>query len=221
MGTGRWTWDADAPEATSSPEPPPEPRVGSRRWAWDGEPPPSPSVARPVMPSPPSPATADGAAGDGAAGDGAAWIARPQAPSGRPEPAPPRVPPAGRPQVLLAEPDYTTARVLEHRLSRDGIDVTTVEDADAAMRHLAVGGLDLLLLDADLPGGAFDVLRQVRTGHHRPDLPVIVIGWPGNDLIAVRAFGLGTDDVITRPFSLVEAVARVRYQLARAGHRAP
>ena len=108
--------------------------------------------------------------------------------------------------------------MLEHRLGRDGLDVTTVEDAEAAMAHLAAGGLDLLLLDADLPGGAFDVLRQVRAGH-RPDLPVIVLGWPGNDLLAVRAFGLGTDDVITRPFSLVEAVARVRYQLARAAVR--
>ena len=198
-------------------------RVGSRRWSWDAEslpPADEPATGR-NEPAAPAPAAAgDAAAGDGAAGDGAAWVARPHAPSGRPEPDPPHVPPVTRPQVLLAEPDYTTARVLEHRLGRDGIDVTTVEDADAAMQHITVGGLDLLLLDADLPGGAFDVLRQVRTGH-RPDLPVIVIGWPGNDLIAVRAFGMGTDDVITRPFSLVEAVARVRYQLARAERRAP
>ena len=148
-----------------------------------------------------------------------AWISRPARPAERsaPQPTPPEPPAAtyAAPQVLLAEPDLTTARVLEHRLTREGIAVTTVDDAESALRHLELGGLDLLLLDADLPGGALEMLRRFRVGGGT--VPTIVLGWPGNDLVAVRAFGLGSDDVIVRPFSLVEAVARIRYQLARAG----
>lgn len=145
-----------------------------------------------------------------------AWISMPRAEI---DPATIRatpLPPGVAAHVLLAEADPTTARVLQHRLERDGLAVTLTDDADATLDALASKDLDLLLLDADLPGGAFQVLRRLRRGHGDAALPVILLTWPGNDLVAVRAFGLGSNDVVTRPLSLAEVAARVRYQIQRS-----
>ena len=118
--------------------------------------------------------------------------------------------------MLLAEGDAITAHVLQHRLERDGAAVETTNDGPSTIDKLRTDAYDAAVLDADLVGiDGLDVLRRVRVGAAGPqDLPVMVLPWPGNDALAVRAYGLDADVVMSRPLSLATVSASVR-RLAR------
>jgi len=125
--------------------------------------------------------------------------------------------------VLLAEEDAVTARVLRHRLERDGLAVDHVTDGPAALAHLARVPTAVALVNVALVGvDGFEVLRRVRSGEAGdPATAVVLVCWAGNDALVVRAFALGADDVVVRPFSLAEASARVRRLAVRAGAALP
>jgi CheY-like chemotaxis protein len=125
---------------------------------------------------------------------------------------------AGPLRALLAESDAISARVLRHRLERDGLAVSECADGDAALEALRGGGFAVALLDVRLGGlNGFELLRAVRDGEAgAPDLPVVLFCWPGNDAVVVRAFAMQASDVIHRPFSLAEASARIRRLVAPA-----
>lgn len=113
-------------------------------------------------------------------------------------------------RVLLAEDDPATAAVLNHRLQRDGCDVVRCEDGSAALAHVAAAPFDLVLAGANLPGlDGLSLLSRLRSGTETPSIPFVVLAWPGNDALVARAFALGASEVIVRPFSLVEAAARI------------
>ena len=117
-----------------------------------------------------------------------------------------------RPRVLLAEGDSITAHVLRHRLERDGTAVETSADGPSTIELLRAETYHAVVLDADLIGiDGLDVLRRVRVGvAGRPDLPVMVLTWPGNDGQAARAYHLDADVVVSRPLSLTTVSAGVR-----------
>ena len=127
------------------------------------------------------------------------------------EPVEPPAPPEPRPRVLLAEGDAVSARVLRHRLERDGVDVLGAADGPDALGRLQDGPLRAALLDAGLAGAdGLDVLRRIRSGEAgAAGLPVAVLCWPGNDALVARAYGLDADVVLVRPFSLVAVSAAV------------
>ena len=129
----------------------------------------------------------------------------------------PAAPP--RPRVLLAEGDAVSARVLRHRLERDGVVTAEAADGPDALARLGAGGaaFSAAVLDAALDGvDGLDVLRRVRAGEAgAPGLPVVVLCWPGNDGLVARAYGLDADVVVVRPFSLVAVSAAVRRQARR------
>ena len=121
-----------------------------------------------------------------------------------------------RPTVLLAEGDRITAHVVRHRLERDGVDVHTVEDGPAALHLLGILDFDAAVIDAELDGAdGIDILGRIRGGEvGRPELPILVLTWPGNDGLAARAYDLDADLVMARPLSLVILSSSVR-RLAR------
>lgn len=128
-------------------------------------------------------------------------------------PAPPE-----RPRVLLAEGDVITARAVRHRLERDRVDVVGVEDGPGALEALRTEPFGALVVDAALAGiDGLDLLRRVRAGDAGPpDLPVVVLAWPGNDAAVARAYDLDADGVLVRPLSLVALSASVRRLLRRS-----
>ena len=80
--------------------------------------------------------------------------------------------PSARPQILLAEGDDLTARVIRHRLERDGMDVTVVRDGVSALQALADRSADVAIVDATLPGiDGLDLVRRIRLGEGGPQAP--------------------------------------------------
>ncbi len=118
--------------------------------------------------------------------------------------------------VLIAEDEPHIVESLSFILSREGFDVTSAADGEAAFQSLSENCPDLMILDVMLPKmNGFDVLRQVRAHPRLHALPVIMLTAKGQAQDRRTAESIGADAFITKPFSNKDVVESVR-RLARA-----
>jgi len=120
--------------------------------------------------------------------------------------------------IVAVDDDETIRRLLEHRLGREGYDVHTFEDGQAAAEAFAAGELhpDLVLTDVMMPRmDGKRLLRRLRNGEFRidPETPVIMLTSRGREEDVLDGFESGADDYVAKPFSPTEVVVRVRRQL--------
>ena len=114
-------------------------------------------------------------------------------------------------RVLLAEDDPVTARLISHRLEREGFEVVHRTDGPAALAEAKQGGFGLILLDVKMPGmDGFEILGRLRDVEHDHATPVVMLTAMGKEEDVVRAFQMGANDYVLKPFSPVELTARVR-----------
>lgn len=125
--------------------------------------------------------------------------------------------PAGSLRLLVAEDEPHIRRILATLLEASGFRVTVVVDGTEAMARLeADDPFDLVLLDLLMPGmTGLEVLEAMRALPHREGLPVIILTAKGQDVDREKAFALGADDFITKPFSPKKLLNRVDQLLAR------
>jgi DNA-binding response OmpR family regulator len=108
--------------------------------------------------------------------------------------------------LLLAEPEASTRGFLERHLRQDGFDVVEALDGDAA-ELLELTRPDVVLAADSL---AAELCRRAA------NVPIIVLGRADSDPVdRVRAFDVGCDDYIARPFHYEELLARIRAVLRR------
>jgi DNA-binding response OmpR family regulator len=121
-------------------------------------------------------------------------------------------------RILVVEDDPSIRMGLEDTLTAKGYQVDVVgRGAEGAERAIS-GRYDLVVLDVMLPDiDGFEVCRRIRgsKGTTR-SLPVIILSARGAELDRVRGLELGADDYVTKPFSLMELLARVASVLRRA-----
>ena len=115
-------------------------------------------------------------------------------------------------KILIAEDEQAIADLLTMNLERSGYACTCVADGLSAIEALERETFDLALLDVMMPGAdGYDVLHYIRP----MNIPAIFI--TAKDSVADRVRGLheGADDYITKPFEIVEMLARVESVLRR------
>lgn len=121
-------------------------------------------------------------------------------------------------RILVVEDDPSIRMGLEDTLAAKGYEVEAVgRGSDGADRAIS-GRYDLIVLDVMLPDiDGFEVCRRIRgsKGSSR-SVPVIFLSARGAELDRVRGLELGADDYVTKPFSLMELLARVASVLRRA-----
>ena len=118
------------------------------------------------------------------------------------------------PRLLVVEDEPNILELLSASLRYAGFDVVTAaagtEAVQAAQRHRP----DLIVLDVMLPDmDGFDVIRRLRGGGAR--IPVVFLTARDATEDQVRAWRLGGDDYVAKPFSLEEVIARIRAVLRR------
>lgn len=116
-------------------------------------------------------------------------------------------------KILLVDDDATLAEVTALALRRAGFLVVLAHDGPQALAQWAAEQPDLLLLDIQLPG--MDGLSVCRTIRERSAVPVILLTVRDSDEDVVQGLELGADDYVTKPFSPMQLVARVRAVLRR------
>ncbi|MEI2765157.1 MAG: response regulator transcription factor [Dermatophilaceae bacterium] len=116
-------------------------------------------------------------------------------------------------RLLLVEDEPAYAEPLAMLLAAEGFEITTATTGAEALARFESAGADLVLLDLilpDLPG--LDVCRALRS---RTAVPIVVVSALDGELDKVLALEMGADDYVTKPFSGMELVARVRAVLRR------
>jgi len=122
--------------------------------------------------------------------------------------------------VLVIEDNQDLAYGLRNNLEIEGHQVEVAGDGAAGLARVRQSEPDLVILDLMLPGlDGFRVLRALRDeGRH---LPVLILTARGDESDKVRGLRLGADDYVTKPFGVLELLARVEALLRRAGAAAP
>lgn len=119
-------------------------------------------------------------------------------------------------RILVVEDDPDLAFGLEFNLRHEGYDVVLAADGPTGLAAATGDPPDLLVLDVMLPGlDGFGVLERLRTAGL--ELPVLMLTARADEADKVRGLRSGADDYLTKPFGVMELVARVEALLRRAG----
>ncbi len=121
-------------------------------------------------------------------------------------------------RILVVEDDPSIRMGLEDTLAAKGYQVEVVGRGNDGAERALSGRYELVVLDVMLPDiDGFEVLRRIRGSRGTTRrLPVIMLSARGAELDRVRGLELGADDYVTKPFSLMELLARVASVLRRA-----
>ncbi len=112
------------------------------------------------------------------------------------------------------DPDLLEAVGLGLQLQWQGIDLVSASDGERALDVFFDQLPDVVLLDVGLPRlDGFEVLRRIR---RVSDTPVLMLTARGEELDKVRGLEIGADDYVTKPFSPLELLARIKAVLRRA-----
>lgn len=117
-------------------------------------------------------------------------------------------------KILIVEDEKPINDLIEMNLTEAGYECVCAYDGIKACDILETENFDLILLDIMLPGAdGYEVLEYIKP----MEIPVIFLTAKGTTEDKVRGLKLGADDYLTKPFEIVELLARVESILRRAG----
>jgi DNA-binding response OmpR family regulator len=116
--------------------------------------------------------------------------------------------------VVDDEPDVIKVIAMSFRMQQPAWEVISAQDGPEALELIEQEHPTVVLLDVGLPEmSGFEVLKTIRLFS---DVPVIMLTVKDDELSKVQGLELGADDYMTKPFSHLELLARVRAVLRRA-----
>ncbi len=119
--------------------------------------------------------------------------------------------------LLLVDADPRSSRLLEVSLRKAGFSTTTCGDVDHALELVDLIEPSMIIADTGLPGkDGFVLLEALRASPHAAHIPVLFLSSDPSVQGKVRALQAGIEDYITKPATLREILARVKYVLERS-----
>ena len=116
-------------------------------------------------------------------------------------------------KILIIEDEKELADILGEYLKVEGFEVKICNDGKTGLEYFKKEHTSLVLLDIMLPlMDGITVCREIRSVS---DVPVIMVSAKSGEMDKVVSLGIGADDYVTKPFSPLELVARVKSQLRR------
>lgn len=116
--------------------------------------------------------------------------------------------------ILLVEDDEAIREMVSNYLTMEGFHVTTVTNGEEALQNCLQKTFDLVILDIMIPKlNGLEVLKIIR---EQAALPIIIMSAKDSDVDKALGLGLGADDYIAKPFSMLEFSARVKAVIRRA-----
>lgn len=114
-------------------------------------------------------------------------------------------------KILVSEDERAINELICRNLRLVGHETESCYDGRTALNRLSGGGYDLVLLDVMLPEyDGFEIKQRISS-----DIPVIFVTARGELSSRLQGLGLGADDYITKPFEILELLARVEAVLRR------
>lgn len=117
-------------------------------------------------------------------------------------------------RILIADDEPNIVVSLEFLMRREGFEVSTATDGEAALAALAASTPDLVLLDIMLPKmNGFEVCQRMRADPRWSGVKVLMLSAKGRDTDVAKGLALGADAYVTKPFSTKDLVVQVRQLL--------
>ncbi|MEU5901268.1 MULTISPECIES: response regulator transcription factor [Streptomyces] len=123
-------------------------------------------------------------------------------------------------RLLIVEDEKRLALSLAKGLTAEGFAVDVVHDGVDGLHRASEGTYDLVILDIMLPGmNGYRVCSTLRAAGH--DVPILMLTAKDGEYDEAEGLDTGADDYLTKPFSYVVLVARVKALLRRRGTAGP
>jgi DNA-binding response OmpR family regulator len=118
-------------------------------------------------------------------------------------------------RILVIEDEDDIAQLIRLHLDDLGFLVAIAHDGNAGLRKASMGSWDLIVLDLRLPGiDGLEICRRLR--QDSSSVPILMLTSKSSELDRVVGLEVGADDYVTKPFSVLELIARVKAILRRA-----
>lgn len=122
--------------------------------------------------------------------------------------------------LLVVEDERPLAEMVRKGLTREGHSVDLAHDGPSGLHEASTGRYDVVILDIMLPGlSGYRILQRLRESGVWT--PVLMLTAKDGEYDEADAFDLGADDYLTKPFSFVVLLARLRALQRRAGDHRP
>ena len=115
--------------------------------------------------------------------------------------------------ILVCDDDKEIVEAIEIYLSQEGYRILKAYDGMEALRILETEEVNLLILDVMMP--RLDGIRTTLKIREKNSIPIIILSAKSEDADKILGLNVGADDYVTKPFSPLELVARVKSHLRR------
>ena len=120
--------------------------------------------------------------------------------------------------IYCVEDERNIRELIVYTLESSGLRAKGLESGAELFEELSSHQASLILLDIMLPGeDGLEILSRLKASEVTKDIPVIMVTAKGAEYDKVRGLDCGADDYITKPFGMMEFIARVRAVLRRTG----
>jgi two-component system alkaline phosphatase synthesis response regulator PhoP len=119
-------------------------------------------------------------------------------------------------KIFIVEDDDNIREMVSYAVKTAGLEAIAFSGGKELFKALSDSVPDLILLDIMLPGDdGVTILKKIRNDKNTAKLPVIMLTAKGTELDKVTGFDSGADDYITKPFSVMEMLSRIKAVLRR------
>ncbi|MGL6201022.1 MAG: response regulator transcription factor [Lachnospiraceae bacterium] len=117
-------------------------------------------------------------------------------------------------KLLLIEDDIEICEMVKKYLTNEGFELITAHNGETGCKAFQDDAFDLILLDIMMPKlDGFNVIQRIRA---TSTVPIIILSARDTEFDKVSGLGMGADDYLTKPFSMVELLARIKSNLRRS-----
>lgn len=116
-------------------------------------------------------------------------------------------------KIMIADDDANICNLLKSQLISDGYEVLSFLDGESLLNSFKQSGSDLVITDIMMPKlNGYELCKEIRKSS---DVPIIMISAKDEEIDRVLGLELGSDDYISKPFSLREVSIKVKNMLKR------
>lgn len=118
--------------------------------------------------------------------------------------------------IVVIEDDNSIQELLSYALQANNYKVKLFSDSKNVMDFLENNTVDIVLLDIMLPGkSGLEILQEIRSSEKFDSIYIIMLTAKSEEYSKVAALDAGADDYLTKPFSVLELISRVKSTLRR------
>jgi len=117
-------------------------------------------------------------------------------------------------KILLIEDDVSISEMVNNYLTKEGFIVTVAFDGEEGIIKFSRDEFDLILLDLMMP--KLDGIETMKIVREKSSIPILIMSAKDSDVDKAIGLGLGADDYIAKPFSMIEILARIKASIRRA-----